>query len=214
MKRIWLVAAAGVLLWGQAGRDFLTPDEVGQISETAQDPVARLKLYCMFARVRMDMIKQSLEKEKPGRSRFIHDTIEDFTKIIETIDTVTDDALKRGKDLSEVLPEVAKVGKELLEDLEKIDESAPSDLARYKFVLTTAIDTTRDSIELAEKDAGERAREAKIRDAEDKKAREALMSPVDVKARRDASQRAAEEESKQKKKAPTLRRKGETPAKK
>ncbi len=193
---------------GQPTRDFLTADEVNQVRLTALDPVARLKLYTLFARVRVDMIQQTLEKEKPGRSRFIHDTIEDYTKIIETIDTVADDALKKGKDIGEGLAEVAKAEKELLQVLERIDESGPSDLQRYKFVLTTAIDTTRDSLELADKDPGERAKEVKVLEAEEKKKREALMTPEDVKSRREASQKAAEEESK-KRKAPTLRRKGE-----
>lgn len=193
---------------GQATRDFLTADEVNQVRLTALDPVARLKLYTLFARVRVDMIQQTLEKEKPGRSRFVHDTLEDYTRIIETIDTVADDALKKGKDIGEGLAEVAKVEKELLEVLEKIDESGPSDLQRYKFVLTTAIDTTRDSLELADKDPAERAKEAKVLEADEKKKREALMTPEDVKSRREASQKAAEEESK-KRKAPTLRRKGE-----
>lgn len=193
---------------GQATRDFLTADEVNQVRLTALDPVARLKLYTLFARVRVDMIQQTLEKEKPGRSRFVHDTLEDYTRIIETIDTVADDALKKGKDIGEGLAEVAKVEKELLEVLEKIDESGPSDLQRYKFVLTTAIDTTKDSLELADKDPAERAKEAKVLEADEKKKREALMTPEDVKSRREASQKAAEEESK-KRKAPTLRRKGE-----
>lgn len=203
---IALLAAASAP--GQATRDFLTADEVNQVRLTALDPVARLKLYTLFARVRVDMIQQTLEKEKPGRSRFVHDTLEDYTRIIETIDTVADDALKKGKDIGEGLAEVAKVEKELLEVLEKIDESGPSDLQRYKFVLTTAIDTTKDSLELADKDPAERAKEAKVLEADEKKKREALMTPEDVKSRREASQKAAEEESK-KRKAPTLRRKGE-----
>lgn len=204
---IALLAAAAAP--GQATRDFLTADEVNQVRLTALDPVARLKQYALFARVRIDMIQQTLEKEKPGRSRFIHDTLEDYTKIIETIDTVADDALKKGKEIGEGLAEVAKVEKELLEVLEKIDESGPSDLQRYKFVLTTAIDTTKDSIELADKDPAERAKEVKVLEADEKKKREAMMTPEDVKSRREASQKAAEEESK-KRKAPTLRRKGET----
>jgi hypothetical protein len=209
------VRAALILIFAALGaeaqgtRDFLTAAEVNQIRETALDPVARLKLYALFAKVRVDMIQQTVEKEKAGRSLFIHDTLEDYTRIIETIDTVADDALKKGKDIGAGLEEVAKVEKELLEALEKIDQSAPSDIQRYKFVLTTAIDATRDSLELADKDPGERAKEVKQLEAEDKKKREALMTPEDVKKRTAASQKAAEEESK-KRKAPTLRRKGET----
>lgn len=209
MLRAWSsIALTAALLSGQASRDFLTADEVTQVRATALDPVARLKVYTLFARTRIDMIQQTLQNEKPGRSRFVHDTLEDYTKIIETIDTVADDALKKGKDIAAGLEEVAKVEKELLEALEKIDESAQPDLQRYKFVLVTAIDTTRDSLELAAKDPGERAKEAKLQDDEEKKKRETLMTPEDVKTRRASAQKAAEEETK-KRKAPTLRRKGE-----
>ncbi len=208
MNRAALVPLLAVVLGGQATRDFLTADEVSQVRETAVDPNARLALYTEFARQRIDMIRQTLEKEKPGRSRFVHDTLEDYTKIVETIDVVTEDALKKGKDIAAGLGKVAAVEKELLAELEKIEEANPADMARFRFVLTTAIDATRDSLELSEKDVATRTREAKLADAAEKKKVEALMTPEDAKARRAASEKAAADESK-KRKAPTLRRKGE-----
>jgi hypothetical protein len=209
VRALALAVALAALAGAQATRDFLTSDEVAQVRETAQDPVARLRLYLQFAKVRVDMVKSTLATDKPGRSRFVHDTLEDYTKVMETIDTVTDDALKRGKDVSEALGEMADTGKELLAELEKIDESAPADLNRFKFVLTTAIDTTRDSIELAEKDVGERTKAAKQRDLDEKKQRELMMTPEEVKKRKEAGEKAAEQEAKDKRKIPTLRKKGE-----
>ena len=87
-------------------RDFLTADEVDQVRE-AQEPNLRLKLYVLFARQRIAVLQQYLSKEKPGRSALIHDTIEDYTHIIEAIDTVADDALVRKLPLDIGMKEVA-----------------------------------------------------------------------------------------------------------
>lgn len=208
--------AASVLLlsatlWGQAQRDFLTADEVDQIRLTAQDPSARLMLYATFARLRVDLIKSALAEEKAGRSGMIHDTLEDYTRIIEAIDTVTDDALKRNLVIDEGVPAVIKAEEEMLADLEKIQESQPKDLARYRFALITAVETTEDSLELFKQDLKTRRRDAITRDVEEKKQREALMTPSEVATRQAEAKKREASEAKQKKKAPTLRRKSERP---
>jgi hypothetical protein len=207
-RTLSILLAAAVMLSGQA-RDFLTADEVDQVRLTAQDPNARLELYAKFARLRLDMIKQSLAKEKPGRSGFIHQTLEDYTRIIEAIDTVADDALKRGATITEGISAVAEAERRMAVELKMIEESDPSDLERYKFALTTAIETTQDSLELSELDLAERKKDVDHKEAQDRKKLQEMMTPQEAKERAKAEQKQAAAEAKQQKKAPTLRRKGE-----
>jgi hypothetical protein len=185
-------------------RDFLTADEADQV-RFAQEPNLRLKLYLHFAKQRLDLIEQAVGQDKPGRSKLIHDLLEDYTKIIEAIDTVSDDALKRKLDLTEGITAVGAAEKEMLAALEKIQEANPKDVGRYQFVLDQAIDTTRDSVELAAADLKDRTISIETKVKKDREELEALMNPEEVKTKREAEKKEAQAA----KKAPTLRRKGE-----
>ena len=121
-----LLAGAPAL---QAQRDFLTADEVDQV-RLAQEPNERVALYLRFANERLSLIEQAIAEEKVGRSRLIHDLLEDYTKIIESIDTVSDDALKRKVDIALGAKAVAEQNAKNAERLEKLRESAPKDIAR------------------------------------------------------------------------------------
>jgi hypothetical protein len=189
-------------------RDFLTPNEVEQV-RLAQDPNERLLLYIHFAKVRMDLIQHYLEKDKPGRSIFIHNTLEDYSKIVEAMDSVADDALRHHRPLDKGMPALVSAEKEFLDQLTKVEESNPHDLERYKFVLDEAIDTTRDSRELSAEDAQKRTTELTAQDATEKKEREAAMPTKEVSERKKAAAQASGEE--EKKKIPSLYKPGEKP---
>ena len=200
-----ILAAAGVVP-ALAQRDFLTADEVDQLREV-QAPDERLNLYALFARQRVDLLGQLFEKEKTGRSLLIHDTLDQYTKIIEAIDTVVDDALARKRPVT-VLPHVAKVERELLAKLEKFTKIQTADADRYRFSLDQAIDTTKDSADTSEVDLTERTREVEANEKRIEKDREAMSAPEN----KDDKQAASAEEKKPavpKKKA-TLLKKGET----
>ena len=208
---LFLSAALGAasLLAAQADRDFLTPNEVDQIRE-AQDPNQRLLLYIHFAKQRMDLLQQYLAKDKPGRSIFIHNTLEDYSKIIEAIDSVSDDALRHNRPIDKGMLAVISAEKDFLDKLNKIEDSEPKDLDRYKFVLEEAIDTTRDSHDLSAEDVHSRGAELASKDAKEKQEREAMPSN-DLSAKKKDNANPAGDDKQQQKKIPSLYRPGEKP---
>ena len=202
-----------------AQKDFLTPNEVDQVRLT-QEPNERLKLYVVFARVRIELLTQLFAKEKAGRSVLIREKLEEYTKIVEAMDTVAEDALKRKVDITLGLKAVADAEKEMVAKLQQFEEGKPADLARYQFVLQQAIETTTDSAELNAKDLETRSTEVSERVEKEKKEREALMTPetpADPPAPKPGAAASPEkpgektEEAKPARKPPTLLRKGELP---
>ena len=156
----------------------------------------------------MDLIEQALAKDKPGRSLTIHNTLEDYSKIIEAIDSVADDALRHKLPIDKAMVEVASAEEDFLTKLNKVEASEPKDLGRYKFVLQEAIDATGDSRELSLEDSKKRSTELASGDAKEKKDREAMMPSKEVKERK----KAETGDDAEKKKIPSLYRPGEKPA--
>jgi hypothetical protein len=131
---------AGLIL-GQ-DRDFLSPAEVDQVREV-QEPNARMALYLKFARLRIELVEQALAKSRPGRSLIVHDALDDYSHIIDAIDSVSDDALRHHMAIDKGSIEVAHAEEEFLAKLNKIEPADPPDLVRYKFVLEDAIDNQK-----------------------------------------------------------------------
>jgi hypothetical protein len=204
--KTWAAVICLVASWPcLAQRDFLRADEI-DLLRAAQDPNERLPLYVKFAKERLSLIQQYAAKEKAGRAALIRETLDEYTKIIDAIDTVTDDALKRGKTVEKGLAFVTSGERDLLGALRRLAKSTPPDMVIYKFSLDQAIGATSDSLDLALDDLGSRSADLKAKDEKERKAREAMSSPEEVAAKRAQEKQDAEPQ----KKAPTLRRPGET----
>ncbi|MFL6447044.1 MAG: hypothetical protein ACJ746_05075 [Bryobacteraceae bacterium] len=204
-----LLAACPLMLSGQtADRDFLTPNEVDQV-RVAQDPNDRIALYIHFAKTRMDLVQHYLGEDKPGRSIFIHNSLEDYSKIIEAIDSVTDDALRHSRPVDKGMIALVNAEKDFLDQLNKIEASSPRDFDRYKFVLAEAIDTTRDSRELSMEDSAKRGSEITAKDTKEKTERESVMTTKEVASRKKEAEKTSD--TGEKKKIPSLYKPGEKP---
>ena len=210
MKHLLVIATVLVSACMAQERDFLTPDEADQVREI-QEPNKRLAIDVKFAQLRMELLKQSLASTKPGRSIFIHDTLEDLTRLIEAIDTVSDDAIRRKVDLDKGLALVIDAEKAILEELTKVSEAPPKDYARYKFTMEQAQETIQDSVELAGQDLKTRGAALAQRDKREKAERDEIGSETDAKAAEKSAKKQAGNApgAAPTKKAPTLRRKGE-----
>lgn len=193
-------------------RDFLSTDEVEQVRLT-QEPNARLMLYNKFAEARVLQVEDLLKNEKPGRSVLIHDLLEDLVDILDTIDTVADDALMNNMDIAAGMQDVVKRHTVLAGKLKQIDQMELNDRGRYQFQLQMALDTVNDSLELAQEDLAKRKVDVLAKDKAEKVEREALRTPQDVAERKEADMKQAEHDKKtgRTRKPPTLYKPGEKP---
>jgi len=188
----------------QSKHDFLTTDEANQV-RNAQDPNDRLVLYVHFAKQRLDQVGQLLAKDKAGRSALIHDLLDEYTKIVDAIATISDDAARHHWDIAKGNASVARETRAMLEQLQKIQESAPKDMARYDFSLSQAIDATADTQDASHETTQDRAADIAAQEKEKKAEQRANMTPEE----KAAAQKADDKKAEEKKKAPTLLRPGE-----
>jgi hypothetical protein len=212
---ILLIAICAVPAFAQ--REFLTNDEIEKIRE-AQEPNLRLKMYILFARQRVDQLQQLVGKDKKGRSLMIRQLLEDYGQIIDAIDTVSNDALKRKVDISLGVAAVAEAEKKFIPILQKIEESQPHDLEMYEVALKDAIGNTSDSLDTTHEDLGKRSEIVAEKAAEEKKKVESLTSREELKAQKAEDAKAdgkvgdRTEDGQPKRKPPTLYKPGEKPA--
>jgi hypothetical protein len=203
---ILLIAASALPALAQ--REFLTNDEIDKIRE-AQEPNLRLKAYVLFARQRIDQLQQQVARDRKGRSLAIRELLEDYQQIIDAIDTVSDDALKRKVNIAEGVAAVAEAERKFIPVLQKIEDSQPHDLEMYEIALKDAIGDTSDSLEATQQDLGVRGEVVAAKAAEEKKKIESLTGDEEKKEQK--KEDAKVDGGKPKRAPPTLYNPGEKP---
>jgi hypothetical protein len=145
MKFVTTVLLCAALLASQR-RDFLNPVEIDQVRE-AQEPAERMKLYVQFARARLDSVERELGQESEKRGLTVHDLIEEYVRIIDAIDDLTELGVTKRALLRRGLDAVVRAEPEFLKRLQALETRNPKDIQEFRFVLSQAIETTQDSLE-------------------------------------------------------------------
>jgi len=150
MKIASTMVAAVVLLtaWStraEPRRDPLTPPEIDQLRDTAQEPEQRLKLYVKFARARLETVdKARTDPQISDRGQAIHDRLQDFLDLYDELNDNVDTFADRRADLRKVLKTVIEADTEFgarlraLKDQAGSGKESPRD---YDLLLTNALET-------------------------------------------------------------------------
>ncbi len=151
------LAVSALCASAQVGRrDPLTPKEIDDLRETAQEPEKRLKLLVDFARARLATIEQLRGDPRfaAGRGSQVHDLLEDFTKLVDELGDNTDDFAGRKADLRKPLKLLIEADTEFALKLRTLKEQGPgagakpgSEAGDYHFVLQNAIDAVNANLD-------------------------------------------------------------------
>jgi hypothetical protein len=148
--------------WAQRRHDPLTPAEINQLRDTAQDPDPRLKLYLQFARTRLASVEQVHSDPKiTDRGQEIHERLQDFVEVYDELDDNIATFVERKEDLRKVLKNVIEADNEFqarLRALKDSGDATKAEAAKYEFLLSETLHTLATSADdhrqlLAEQEA-------------------------------------------------------------
>jgi hypothetical protein len=156
-------------------RDPLTEAEEDEIRNAAQEPYKRLKLYIKFTQARLDSIDQLRADPKlaDGRGRRIHDLLEDFTALVDEINSnldqyegrpmTKDDRKDFHKGLKDVVTACDAWDAKLkaLGSAMEADPQTTKESQAYKFAFQDAQDSLKSAAEAAREDSEIQVQDAK-----------------------------------------------------
>ena len=122
----------------------------------------------------------------------IHDLLEDYAKIIESIDTVADDALKRhlAIEIGNAAVASPQARRKCWRGCKKSTRPSPRIWLAISSYSSRLIETTQDSADLSQEDLKTRTAEVAAREKKDRAERDSLMTPKEQ-AEKKAADKAA-----------------------
>ena len=129
--------------------DPLTPAEIDQLRDTAQDPEMRLKFFVQFTRARLDAVIQAQSDPKvTDRPQAIHDKLQDFLDIYDELDENVDTFADRKNDIRKPLKLVITADTEFQAKLRAFKDANAKDESReYEFLLSNALDAVNNGLQ-------------------------------------------------------------------
>jgi len=147
-RRVATIAFVALLIFPAAAQrrnDPLTPLEIDQLRDAAQDADIRLKLYVTFARARLDALdKARAEAKAADRGQVTHDRLQDFLDLYDELDDNINTFVDRKADLRKVLKVILDADNEFQAKLRALKQAAtasPEEIKQYDFLLANALDT-------------------------------------------------------------------------
>jgi hypothetical protein len=137
--------------WAERRRDPLTPVEIDQLRDTAQEPEMRLKLYVKFARARLAALEQVRSDPKTAdRGQAMRDRLQDFLDVYDELNDNVDTFADRNADIRKPLKVIIEADIEFQAKLRALKDSAQSgkdETKQYEFLLSNALETLDGSAE-------------------------------------------------------------------
>jgi hypothetical protein len=134
----------------QRRRDPLTPVEIDQLRDTAQDADQRLKLYVTFARARLDLLqKVRIDPKVTDRGQETRNRLQDFLDIYDELNDNIDTFVDRKADVRKVLKTIIEADTEFQSKLRALKDAANLDkdeVKKYEFLLINTLETVDASV--------------------------------------------------------------------
>lgn len=135
----------------QKHRDPLTGPEIDKIRDASWEPQQRLALYVQFARDRLTKLEQMRSDPKTtDRPQQTHDLLDDFSLLYDELNDNIDTYVDRRDDIRKPLRQIIAADTEFQAKLLALKDAAgvkPAEYRQYEFVLTTAMDTIKSSVD-------------------------------------------------------------------